>query len=90
MLKEQQAHPTRDAWWQSFVADYEKIQVPMLNCISFASQMMHTRGSQRVYERAGSEHKWLYTHRGGEWTAYYSTRSECPYVEIFRPLLERQ
>ena len=88
MLKEQQAHPTRDAWWQSFVADYENIQVPMLNCISFASQMMHTRGSQRVYERAGSEHKWLYTHRGGEWTAYYSTEVNALMLKFFDHFLK--
>ena len=88
MLKEQQAHPTRDAWWQSFAADYENIQVPMLNCISFASQMMHTRGSQRVYERAGSEHKWLYTHRGGEWTAYYSTEVNALMLKFFDHFLK--
>jgi predicted acyl esterase len=54
-----------------------KSRCPMLNCISFASQMMHTRGSARVYEQAGSAHKWLYTHRGGEWTAYYSSEVNC-------------
>ena len=80
---EQMAHETRDGWWQSFVADYEKITVPMLNCISFASQMMHTRGSARVYQRAASEHKWLYTHRGGEWTAYYSTEVNALMLKFF-------
>lgn len=83
MCKEQADRPTRDEWWQSFVADFEQITVPMLNCISFASQMMHTRGSQRVYQRAGSEHKWLYTHRGGEWTAYYSTEVNALMLKFF-------
>jgi len=80
---EQVAHETRDGWWRAFVADYEKITVPMLNCISFASQMMHTRGSARVYQRAASKHKWLYTHRGGEWTAYYSTEVNALMLKFF-------
>ena len=80
---EQTAHETRDDWWKSFVPEYEKVKVPMLSCISFASQMMHTRGSQRVYYRAGSEHKWLYTHRGGEWTAYYSTEVNALMLKFF-------
>ena len=83
MEKQQIAHETRDAWWQSFVADFEKITVPMLNCISFASQMMHTRGSARVYERAGTPHKWLYTHRGGEWTTYYNPEANALMLKFF-------
>ena len=83
LRKEQASHETRDAWWKSFVPDFKNITVPMLNCISFASQMMHTRGSARVYERAASEHKWLYTHRGGEWTAYYSTEVNALMLKFF-------
>jgi putative CocE/NonD family hydrolase len=50
--------------------------------------MMHTRGSQRVYQRAGSEHKWLYTHRGGEWTAYYSTEVNALMLKFFNYFLK--
>ena len=83
-LREEQAkREIRDDWWKSFVADFGKITVPMLNCISFASQMMHTRGSARVYERAASKQKWLYTHRGGEWTAYYSTEVNALMLKFF-------
>jgi len=81
-------HPTRDEWWQSFVADFEQISAPMLNCVSFASQMMHTRGSDRAYKRAGSAHKWLYTHRGGEWTAYYSTEVNALMLKFFDHFLK--
>jgi predicted acyl esterase len=88
LRKEQTEHETRDDWWQSFVAEYEKITVPILNCVSFASQMMHTRGSERVYKRAGSEHKWLYTHRGGEWTAYYSTEVNALMLKFFDHFLK--
>ena len=88
LRKEQTDHETRDDWWKSFVPDYEKITVPMLNCISFASQMMHTRGSNRVYQQAGSEHKWLYTHRGGEWTAYYSSEVTALMLKFFDHFLK--
>ncbi len=88
LRKEQTSHETRDDWWKSFVPDYEKITVPMLNCISFASQMMHTRGSARVYQRAASELKWLYTHRGGEWTAYYSTEVNALMLKFFDHFLK--
>ena len=88
MVKQQHDHPTRDEWWQSFVADFEEIKIPMLNCISFASQMMHTRGSQRVYQRAGSEQKWLYTHRGGEWTVYYSPEANALMLKFFDHFLK--
>ena len=66
-----------------FVPDFENIKVPMLNCISFASQMMHTRGSARAYARTGSTQKWLYTHRGGEWTTYYSTEANALMLKFF-------
>ena len=88
LRKEQSDHETRDDWWKSFVPDYEKITVPMLNCISFASQMMHTRGSDRVYKLAGSAHKWLYTHRSGEWTAYYSTEVNALMLKFFDHFLK--
>lgn len=88
MEQMQSDHPTRDDFWQSFVADFEKIQVPMLNCISFASQMMHTRGSDRAYKQAGSAYKWLYTHRGGEWTAYYSTEVNALMLKFFNHFLK--
>jgi predicted acyl esterase len=83
MREQQLAHETRDEWWQSFVADFSQIKVPMLNCISFASQMMHTRGSARAFQQVGTEHKWLYTHRGGEWTMYYSPEVNALMLKFF-------
>ena len=88
LRKEQVSHETRDEWWKAFVPNFEQISVPMLNCISFASQMMHTRGSARAYARAGSAHKWLYTHRGGEWTAYYSTEVNALMLKFFDHFLK--
>jgi uncharacterized protein len=83
LRKEQLNRETRDEWWQSFVPDFEKITIPILNCISFSTQMFHSRGSTRVYERVGSEHKWLFTHRGGEWTEYYSNEVTALVLKFF-------
>lgn len=41
-------------------------------CASFSDHELHTAGSFRAFERAGSSKKWVYTHRGGKWTAFYS------------------
>jgi predicted acyl esterase len=83
MRADQLAHETRDEYWKSFVPDFSQITVPMLNCISSASQMMHTRGSARAYAQVGSTHKWLYTHRGGEWTVFYSTEAQSLMLKFF-------
>ncbi|MCE3045933.1 CocE/NonD family hydrolase [Legionella sp. 16cNR16C] len=63
---------TRDSWWQARVPDLKAIEVPALICGSFSDQCLHTNGSFRVYEQIRSKHKWLYTHRGGKWSSYYS------------------
>lgn len=83
LRQEQVNRETRDEWWKSMVADFEKITIPVLNCISFSTQMFHSRGSTRVYERIGSEHKWLYTHRGGEWTEYYNNEVTALVLKFF-------
>ncbi|MBB6482253.1 CocE/NonD family hydrolase [Spirochaeta isovalerica] len=82
------AHPLRDDFWKSYVADFENIKVPMLNCVSFSCQMFHSRGSQRVYERSGSSEKWLYTHRNGEWTEYYCTEATAHMARFFNRFLK--
>lgn len=43
----------------------------MLVCASFSDHCLHSRGSFEAFRRTGSEHRWLYTHRGGKWSEYY-------------------
>ena len=64
--------PERDAWYESVTPALERIEVPILVCASFSDHLLHTRGSFEVFRRAGSVRKWLYTHRDGKWSAYYS------------------
>lgn len=83
MSKTQLEHPTRDDYWKSFAPELEKITVPMLNCVSGSSQMFHGGGSFRAYENVSSKEKWLYTHRNGEWTEYYSPEVQSLMLKFF-------
>ncbi len=66
------AHPFYDDYWKSRVPDLAAIELPMLVCASFSDQGLHTRGSFRAFMQAKSRQKWVYTHRGLKWDAYYS------------------
>jgi uncharacterized protein len=66
-------HPFYDDYWKAKAAKLEEITVPMLICASFSDHGLHTMGSFRVFEKAKSKHKWVYTHRTGKWVAYYSS-----------------
>lgn len=70
-------HPLLDAYWQDKAIDLEKIEVPMLVCGSFSDHELHTRGSHRAFERVSSAKKWLYTHRGGKWSEFYSEHAHA-------------
>ncbi|HEY7813156.1 MAG TPA: CocE/NonD family hydrolase, partial [Nakamurella sp.] len=65
-------HPSVDRWWAERNRDIERIDVPALICGSFSDHNLHTAGSFEGFRRIGSNHKWLYTHRGPKWATYYS------------------
>jgi predicted acyl esterase len=68
----QLAHPEWDDFWAARAPALERIDVPALVCASFSDQCLHTRGSFEAFRRIGSTHRFLYTHRGGKWSTYYS------------------
>lgn len=65
-------HPLYDAYWAEKSVDFSQVRTPMLVCMSFSDHELHTPGSDRAYREAASSHKWIYTHRTGKWTSYYS------------------
>jgi uncharacterized protein len=72
-LREQQiARPAFDEWWASLCPHLENIEVPALICASFSDHGLHSRGCFEAFRRIASQHRWLYTHRGGKWCTYYS------------------
>ncbi|WP_010219863.1 CocE/NonD family hydrolase [Sphingomonas sp. PAMC 26621] len=80
------ARPERDGWYVAATPRIEDIAVPILVCGSFSDHLLHTRGSFELFRRAGSEQKWLYTHRDGKWAAYYgeeATRTRLRFFDYF-------
>jgi uncharacterized protein len=82
-LRDPPRHPLRDEFWEETVPDLERIEVPMLVCASFSDHNLHSGGSFRAFERAGSERKWLYTHRGGKWATFYSAAAKAVQRRFF-------
>jgi len=74
---EQLARPLWDDWWEARLPDLENIEVPALVCGSFSDHDLHTRGSFEGFLRIASKEKWLYTHRGGKWSTYYSDEAKA-------------
>ena len=83
LRREQLARPLWDEWWASRTADLERIEVPALICASFSDHSLHTRGSFEGFRRLGSPQRWLYTHRGGKWAAYYSPEALAYQARFF-------
>jgi predicted acyl esterase len=72
---QQLAHPDWDDFWVARTPALERIEVPALICASFSDQGLHSRGCFEAFRRIGSEHRFLYTHRGGKWSVYYSAEA---------------
>jgi uncharacterized protein len=83
-LRQQQlAHTDWDDFWASRAPQLERIVVPALICGSFSDQGLHTRGSFEGYRRIGSMNRYLYTHRAGKWSTYYSTDALALQTKFF-------
>ncbi|MDE3179958.1 MAG: CocE/NonD family hydrolase [Acidobacteriota bacterium] len=72
LRRDQLNHPEWDSFWQATVPDLERIKTPALICASFSDHGLHSRGSFEAFRRISSAHRFLYTHRGGKWSSYYS------------------
>jgi putative CocE/NonD family hydrolase len=72
LRQEQLKRPDWDDFWASLTPDLERIQVPTLLCASFSDHGLHTRGSFEAFRRLGSKDRFVFTHRGGKWSTYYS------------------
>ena len=77
------ARPERDAWYAQRTPRVEDIEVPLLVCASFSDHSLHSRGSFEAFRRAGSQHKWLYTHRDGKWSHFYGEHARSTQAAFF-------
>jgi uncharacterized protein len=82
--------PLRDEWWRSLVPELARIEAPMLICGSFSDHCLHSAGSFRAFEQAGSAQRWLYTHRGGKWATYYSDEALAAQLRFFDHFLKQE
>jgi predicted acyl esterase len=84
----QLAHPLRDEWWQARTPELGRIEAPLLVCASFSDHNLHSHGSFRAFEQAGSKSKWVYTHRGGKWETFYSEEALATQQRFFDRFLK--
>jgi hypothetical protein len=83
-------HLLRDAWWESLTPDLSKISVPILECTSFSDNNLHSLGSMRAFQRAGSAERHAYAHRGPKWATFYGEEARQTQLAFFdRHLRER-
>jgi predicted acyl esterase len=80
---ERRKHPLRDAWWDAITPDLSKITVPILECTSFSDDNLHSIGSMRAFQHAGSSHRHAYTHRGPKWATFYGEHARRTQLAFF-------
>jgi len=77
------AHQLDDETYKIRRAALEEIRAPMLVCGSFSDHCLHSRGSLEAFRRVGSPQKWLWTHRGGKWSSFYSAEAFSDQLAFF-------
>ncbi|MGC4933235.1 CocE/NonD family hydrolase [Gordonia sp. DT30] len=83
LAAERMKHPLHDDWWKKITPDIAKIRVPMLECTSFSDANLHSVGSMRAFQRAGSAEKHAYTHRGAKWAVFYGGEAKRVQLAFF-------
>ncbi|HVU92372.1 MAG TPA: CocE/NonD family hydrolase [Jatrophihabitans sp.] len=83
LAAERRQHPLRDDWWQAITPDLTKITVPMLVCASFSDANLHSGGSMRAFQQAGSAERHAYVHRGPKWATFYGDEARRTQLAFF-------
>lgn len=90
LAKERRKHPLDDDWWDALRPDLARITVPMLVCTSFSDNNLHSTGSMRAFQEAGSPDRFAYAHRGPKWATFYGADANQVQLAFFdRYLRER-
>jgi uncharacterized protein len=90
LARERRKHPLRDAWWEALTPDLSKMSVPLLECTSFSDDNLHSVGSMRAFQQAGSTERHAYAHRGPKWATFYGEQARRVQLAFFdRHLRER-
>lgn len=90
LAAERRAHPLLDEWWDAITPDLSRIRVPLLECTSFSDANLHSVGSMRAFQQAGSAERHAYAHRGPKWSTFYGEEARRSQLAFFdRHLRER-
>ena len=81
--KERKAHPLRDGWWDAITPELSRIRVPILECTSFSDANLHSVGSMRAFQLAGSDERHAYAHRGPKWATFYGEEARRSQLAFF-------
>ncbi len=61
-----------DAFWQSRMPDWTKVDVPILSSANWGGQGLHPRGNFEGFTRSASDQKWLEVHGLEHWSEFYT------------------
>lgn len=91
LAAERRRHPLRDDFWEALTPDLSKVTAPMLVCTSFSDNNLHSAGSMRAFQEAGSTERHAYIHRGPKWATFYGDEARKTQLAFFdRHLRERE
>lgn len=87
--KERKRHPLRDEWWDALTPDLPAIKVPLFVCTSFSDHNLHSAGSMRAFQRAGSIERFAFNHRGPKWAMFYGAEAREAQLQFFERYLKQ-
>ena len=61
-----------DAYWQSRMPDWSKVNAPFLSTANWGGNGLHPRGNFEGFVRAAAQAKWLEVHGIEHWTEFYT------------------
>lgn len=85
---EPKRRPLFDDYYAARIADFAKIEVPLLSAANWGGIGLHTRGNFEGYLAAGSQQKWLEVHGDTHFTHYYSRYGEALQRRFFAHFLK--
>jgi predicted acyl esterase len=77
-----------DDYYAARVADFAKIEVPLLSAGNWGGVGLHTRGNFEGFLAAGSKQKWLEVHGDTHFTHFYSRYGEALQKRFFGHFLK--
>lgn len=75
-------YPLMNDYWESKIADYNKITVPAYVVASY-SNTVHSAGTFRAWEYLDKANKWLRIHNSQEWPDFYSDSVQADLLKFF-------